>query len=249
MNRRHALTAVLFLSLLLNLAVAAWFGVRVYRKGGIRYLSERIDLQDVKTPPAPFQVGLRERYKKLPHTDGEIDFVGDSLIGDGPWADLFSPVKNRGIGGETTASLLERLDAVIDGRPHKVFLLTGANDLSADVPVAQVIRNLRKVLDRLRAESPKTEVYVISILPVNQTFPKGPVHDNATIRDTNRQLKDLVKDFNHVTFVDASSALSDAEGNLRKELSVDGLHLNIEGYLVLGTVLKPYAQDASSSSQ
>ena len=138
---------------------------------------------------------------------------------------------------------------MIDGRPDKVFLLTGANDLAADVPVAQVIRNVRKILDRLRAESPKTTIYVISILPVNQTFPKGPVHDNVTIRDTNRLLKDMVADLKHVKFVDVFSALSDSEGNLRKELSVDGLHLNIDGYLVLGAVLKPYAQDASSPSQ
>jgi lysophospholipase L1-like esterase len=249
MNRRRALNTVFIFSLSLNLAIVGWFGARVYRKGGIRYLAERLDFQDVKTPPAPIQVGLRERYRKLPHTEAEIDFVGDSLIGDGPWADLFSPVKNRGIGGETTSGLLERLDAIIDGHPHKVFLLTGANDLAAEVPVAQVVRNVRKILDRFRAESPKTEVYVISILPVNQTFPKGPVHDNATVHDTNRKLKDLVAEFEHVTFVDASSALSDAEGNLRKDLSVDGLHLNIEGYLVLGAVLKPYAHVAPASSQ
>ena len=249
MIRRRVPLVVFALSLGLNLLGIGWFGVRVYRKGGIRYLAEQLDLKDVKTAPAPVQVALRERYQKLPHTEGEIAFVGDSLIGDGPWADLFSSIQNRGIGGELSSSLLERLETIIQGRPRKVFLLTGANDLAADVPVAQIVRNVREILTRLHAASPKTEVYVISILPVNQGFPRGPVQDNATVGTTNRRLKDLVAGFEQATFVDTTSALCDLEGNLRKDLSVDGLHLNINGYLVLGAILKPYVLEDSPTSR
>src|SRR4051794_2762930 len=113
LNRRHAITVVLTGSLLMNVAAVVFAATRVASKGGVRYLLERLHLQDVKpTPPKPFQAKLRQRYERLPNIEGEIDFVGDSLIGDGPWSEFFSPIKNRGIGGDTTGSLYERLGEV-----------------------------------------------------------------------------------------------------------------------------------------
>src|SRR5262249_22056738 len=152
----------------------------------------------------------------------EIVFAGDSLIADGPWSELYSPIKNRGIGGETTAGLLDRLDEVTESRPRKIFFLVGANCLAADVPVAQVVRNYRKILERVRRESPQTQVFVISVLPVNQRLAGGPVHDNATIRVLNGQLRDLAGQFERVAFLDVFDALTDAGGDLRKELTTDG---------------------------
>jgi lysophospholipase L1-like esterase len=245
---RRSLITLLAASLLVNVGGAGYFAVRAARKGGLRYLLERFDFADAKPSELAFQTELKERYRKLPNTEGEVDFVGDSLMGDGPWADLFGPIKNRGIGGDTTAGLLDRLGEVTEGHPRKAFLLAGTNDLAADLPTAQVIRNARKILERFRSESPKTELYVLSILPVNQTFAGGPVQNNATIKEANRQLKELVGEFAGVTFVDVFDALCDSGGNLRKEWSKDGLHLNIDGYLALGDLLKPYLGDASPST-
>jgi len=234
------LKLLLAASLFLNAAGAGFLAVRAARKGGLRYVLERLDLADAKPEELDFQKGLKARYLKLPNTPGEIDFAGDSLMGDGPWEDLFGTIKNRGIGGDTTAGLLDRLGEVTEGHPRKTFLLIGTNDIAADIPVAQVVRNYRKILERFRSESPATELHVVSILPVNQTFAGGPVHDNAAIKETNRRLKALVAEFPGVTFVDVFDALCDPQGNLRKEWSKDGLHLNIDGYLMLGGLLKRY---------
>ena len=48
------------------------------------------------------------------------------------------------------------------------------------------------------------------MLPVNQRLPNGPVHDNATIRELNRQLRDLAGQFESVAFLDVFDALTDA---------------------------------------
>ena len=194
-------------------------------------------------PPVAFQVDWRARLRKLPNTEAEIVFVGDSLIADGPWSELYCPIKNRGIGGETTSGLLDRLDEVTESHPRKIFLLVGTNCLADDVPVAQVVRNYRKLLERIRRESPQTQVFVISVLPVNQRVTHGPVHDNATIRELNVRLRDLAGKFESVIFLDVFDALTDASGNLRKDLTTDGLHLNLDGYLILGRLLEGYVID------
>ena len=242
-KRRRLFYAVLIVSLTLNVVGAAAFAARVMRKGGVRYLLEQLDLRDAEHPLLPFQVDWRARLRKLPNTEAEIVFAGDSLIADGPWSELYCPIKNRGIGGETTSGLLDRLDEVTESQPRKIFLLVGTNCLAADIPVAQVVRNYRKILERVRRESPQTQVFVISVLPVNPRVTKGPVHVNATIRELNRQLRDLAGQFESVAFLDVFDALTDASGDLRKDLTTDGLHLNLDGYLVLGRLLEGHVVD------
>jgi lysophospholipase L1-like esterase len=242
-KRRRFVYAALIVSLTLNVVGAVAFAARVMRKGGVRYLLEQLDLRDAEHPMLPFQVDWRARLRKLPNTEAEIVFAGDSLIADGPWSELYSPIKNRGIGGETTAGLLDRLDEVTESRPLKIFLLVGTNCLAADIPVAQVVRNYRKILERVRRESPQSQVFVISVLPVNPQLGKRIAHANATIRELNLQLRNLAGQFESVVFLDVFDALTDANGDLRKDLTSDGLHLNLDGYLVLGHLLEGHVVD------
>jgi lysophospholipase L1-like esterase len=247
-NRRRVILALLSVSLSINALGLGWMTVRMMRKGGPRYLLERLDLRDARHTLLPFQKDDRARMRKYPNTAGEVLFVGDSIIAEGPWSELYSPIKNRGIGGETTATVLDRLDEVTESHPHKIFLLIGTNCLAADIPVAQIVRNYRKLLERIRDDSPRTKVYVIGVLPVNQHLDSGPVHDNGGIRDLNDRLRQLASEFGNVDYIDASAALSDQKGDLRKELTRDGLHLSIDGYLVLGKLLEPYVVTSDSDA-
>lgn len=249
-NRRRprGILALLAVSLAINALGISFMSFRVMRKGGLRYLLERLDLRDAEHPMLPFQEDWRARLRKYPNTAGEIVFAGDSLIAEGPWSELYCPIKNRGIGGETTAGLLDRLDEVTESLPRKVFLLIGSNCLAADIPVAQIVRNYHKILQRIRKDSPRTKIYLISVLPVNQHFAKGPVHDNGMIRDLNGRLKQLARATGNVEYIDATAALSDQQGDLRKDLSKDGLHLSLDGYLVLGKLLEPYVVAADADS-
>ena len=188
--------------------------------------------------PLPYQLDREATFRKLPNTAGEIVFVGDSLIAEGLWSELFSTIRSRGIGGETTAGLLRRLDEVTESRPRKIFLLIGANSLAQDIPLNQIMREYRTILERIGSQSPATQVYVIGVLPVNQHFTKGPIQDNTTIREMNRRLRQLVATFARFEYLDVSDALVDDEGNLRKELTYDGLHLNLDAYLILGERLE-----------
>src|SRR5215468_11507810 len=86
-------------------------------------------------------------------TAGVADAVmlGDSHIEGIDWRELFPDVKilNRGISGDTSAGVLNRLDEVIGRHPKIVVLMIGANDLQMGVPVPLVDANIRSIVQTL----------------------------------------------------------------------------------------------------
>jgi lysophospholipase L1-like esterase len=237
-DRRRILNALLVLSVLLNGAMITYLA----RSGGLRRIFLKLDLAELPKTRLEFQKELEARYRKFPNTAAEVDFVGDSLVGDGPWAEFFSEIHNRGIGGDTVSGVLGRIDEVIEAKPRRVFLLIGTNDLAASVPDAQFLRQYRTLLERIRKESPDTAITVIGVLPVNMTFPIQPTFDNARVVETNRRLKELVAEFPGVRFLDLTPFLTDAGGSLRREFSTDGMHMNVDGYLAIRKPLEEATQ-------
>ena len=94
-------------------------------------------------------------------------FLGDSITRGGQWHELFPgvAVKNRGIGGDVTTGVLSRLDPITRGRPAKVFLMIGTNDLFRGTPGQEVAANVGEIVRRIGRESPDTRVFVQSVLP------------------------------------------------------------------------------------
>jgi lysophospholipase L1-like esterase len=233
-DRRRLINAMLVVSVLFNVGMIAY----LYQSGGLRRIFVKLDVAELPNTRLGFQKDLETRYRKFPNTPAEIAFVGDSLVGDGPWAEFFSEIHNRGIGGDRASAVLARLDEVTEGKPRKIFLLVGTNDLAAAVPVAQFLRHYRAILERIRKESPDTVITVIGVLPVNMTFPEQPTFDNARVVETNRRLKELVAEFPGVRFLDLTPSLVDEGGSLRREYSTDGMHMTIDGYLAIREALK-----------
>ena len=54
--------------------------------------------------------------------------------------------------------MLDRLDPIVGGQPRKLFLLIGTNDLAAGTPAAEVVANVRKIVERFQSESPRTKL-------------------------------------------------------------------------------------------
>src|SRR5690606_12338396 len=73
-----------------------------------------------------------EMFKSFPTTDKDIVFIGNSITFWADWQELLktSHVKNRGIPGDISFGVLERLDEVIEGKPRKIFIMIGINDLA-----------------------------------------------------------------------------------------------------------------------
>jgi lysophospholipase L1-like esterase len=172
-------------------------------------------------------------FEKEPFASGKIVFLGNSITEMGKWDKLLgdSTVVNRGIGGDITFGVLKRLDEIIHRQPSKLFLLIGINDIGKDIPDAVIADNIRKIIVRIENESPSTNIYLESILPVNPDLKGFPQHydKNAHVVSTNALLKNVAAE-TKVRFVDTYTFFCDENKKLKKEYTFEGLHINAQGY-------------------
>lgn len=188
-------------------------------------------------------------FRTLPQTNGDIVFLGNSITDGAEWSELFQDmhVKNRGISGDVTAGVLYRLNEVTDRKPAKIFLLIGVNDLAGNIPPDSVAKNIFLIAQYIRANTPSTELYVQSLLPVNDQLGKFPKHVNKSqqIIRVNQLLKASAAVYGY-TFVDLYSSFCDASGKLNTAYTNDGLHLKGDGYLLWQQLIYPYIFSAES---
>jgi len=183
------------------------------------------------------------QFKTEPIEKGRIIFLGNSIIEYGNWRKLLgdSSVINRGVAADNTFGVLRRLDDVITRQPGKLIIEIGINDVSQSIPNEIIVRNIKAIVDKVRAASPKTMILVISLLPTNDDVEKeypDAFNKNHISLEINRQLQKKSKDGSFV-YVDLSKQLQDANGNLdRKFAQPDGLHLNDEGYKIFVRLLR-----------
>ena len=171
-------------------------------------------------------------FEQEPVVTGRIIFLGNSITEMGNWKKLLNDttVINRGIGGDITFGVLNRLEDVIKRQPSKLFLLIGINDIGKDIPDAVIADNIRKIILRVQAESPSTKIYVESILPVNPDVPNFPQHYDKQehILSTNKLIKKVAQETT-CAYINIHDLFTDKKGRLDEKYTKDGLHLTAEG--------------------
>lgn len=155
-------------------------------------------------------------------------------------------IKNRGIGGDRTDGALLRLDEIVSSLPDKIFIMIGINDLGHGIKVAAIASNYEKIVSYLLKKSPDTQIYLQSVLPINDKlynfFYKKAKATNKDIISLNKHLKDLASEPG-VQYIDLSSFFMDNNYQLDKQFSADGLHLNGKAYLVWKKAIEQYVKN------
>lgn len=184
----------------------------------------------------------KEQFEMLPDTDHEIIMVGNSITDQGLWTELFNDlrVKNRGIGGDDTKGILERLDEITSSHPDKIFIMIGTNDLAQMIAVDEILGNYRTILDRIAADSPNTRVYIQSVLPTEDAV--HTTRKNTDIIEINRGLKKIA-DHRGLVYIDLFTSFATEDNKLNMDYSIDGLHLNGEGYLLWKELIEKYIKE------
>jgi lysophospholipase L1-like esterase len=172
-------------------------------------------------------------FKNEPIVTGKIIFLGNSITEGANWKKLLkdSTIINRGVSGDITFGVLNRIDDVVKRKASKLFVLIGINDLYKGIPDEVVLQNVFTLVRMIKSGSPKTQLFIQSILPVNKTFknfPKGYDQEDH-ITTINGQLKKLSKHFGY-TYVDLYNQFTNTNLQLEEKYSFDGLHLNASGY-------------------
>jgi lysophospholipase L1-like esterase len=180
------------------------------------------------------------KWKTEPQSKKDYIFLGNSITAGTDWAKLLDlpQAKNRGISGDITFGVLERLQDIIDGKPAKVFILIGINDVSKNIPDEVIIENYKKIIARIRKGSKNTKIYFNTLLPVNASFEKFKNHygKDDHILHINDEIRKMGA--KNVKIIDLYAQFLDSEKHLRAELTKDGLHLTADGYKVWADFLK-----------
>jgi lysophospholipase L1-like esterase len=171
-------------------------------------------------------------FEMMQASPGAIIFLGDSQTEQCEWQELFhsdSPaILNRGIVGDYVEGVLGRLDEIIRHKPKRIFLMVGINDLIFNKTPEEIAGVYREIVARIRSKTPDSELFLQSVLPVNNQVKKIGV-ENETIQALNVQIAAIARDY-ALTYIDLYPQLTDADGNLDKKFTEDGIHLNGLGY-------------------
>ena len=106
-----------------------------------------------------------------------------------------------------------------------IYIMLGVNELGW-VYSSIFIDKYEELIDKIREEKPNCEIIVQSIIPVTKKkSDSDKIYNNTRITEYNTLIKEMTSRKN-VKFIDLTSALTNADGNLPEEASPDGIHLN-----------------------
>ena len=186
----------------------------------------------------PFRNHRYDAFKPLQVTSEHIVFIGNSITNMHEWWEALDDphVVNRGVSGAVTDEALENIEAIAAGKPKKVFIMMGTNDLgTAGInTTAHVVQNVALMVERFQAVSPGTELYVQSILPSNK-------RDMALQQATNAALEALCVE-KGIAYIDLWNDLLGVATN-SDGLSYDNLHLTADAYKIWCDKVAPYVKD------
>ena len=197
-----------------------------------------------------------KEYRDHPIGKNKIVFLGNSITYSmRHWDKKFNVknIVNRGISGDYSDGILERLDEIIYYKPLAVFLLIGLNDFFDDNTTRPgrtpeyVAKNILTAAKTIKQGSPETKIFIQTIMPINNQqyldekpqvnflWPTYYPSVNQQINATNKILKE-----NHeFEIIDLHPLYLNNDQSMKRELSIDGVHLNENGYNIWIDRVKP----------
>jgi lysophospholipase L1-like esterase len=257
--RMHLLPTWVFWSLAANGALVVVMGISLWRQAGLPAPTRLSNPAEAAVVPFDSsRLGYQQSLGQL-KDDAQLVAVlkpkhlailaGDSISLRFPPERLSEyQVLNQGISGETTAGLLKRLNVFDQTQPDVIFVMIGINDLLRGRLDSEILDDQRRVIESLKAAHPQAKIVMQSVLPhaVEQVTWEGR---DRLLTIPNRRIKELneameaIASTESVDFFNLYPLFVNSEGNLRRELSSDGLHLSTQGYEVWGIALQVYGEE------
>ncbi len=166
----------------------------------------------------------------------DVAFLGDSITAGYDVKSYYPEylVANRGIGGETTYGLKDRLDvSVLDLKPKVCVMLIGGNNIDT------MFEDFEDILISFQEKIPETKIVLVSLSPTSDPIAER----NKTLAYNNVKIKLLADKYGY-EFVDIYTPLFDLEtGKMKAEYTPDGAHHTPEGYRVITEAIKPVVDE------
>lgn len=195
----------------------------------------------------PFRNHRYDSFKALSVTSENILFIGNSITDMHCWPEVFVtsngdylPIVNRGNSGTYSTEQSDNLESYINGKPKKVFMMIGTNDIATsgglNFSPEQVLAYVKSIVARIHARSPQTKVYLYSILKNNTSN-----RVEATWLKANELTKAYADATDKVTYIDLYDKLANVAGG--GAWSYDKLHLTAGAYQAWAETICHYLQE------
>lgn len=187
-------------------------------------------------PPKPWMPDPTLSKDVRDITEESVVFLGDSLTHIGWWRKWFPDVvtANAGWGGDTTLHVLARLDEVTSKKPRAIFLLIGGNDILQDFNLAITTAAQAKIISRIRAETPDTDLHVLTVFPMGEDLEEYLPSINPRYRQNiaavNQALLIVCAQHEVPLHPIGETYLRDSRGYLKRIMTKDRVHLEPPGY-------------------
>ncbi len=196
------------------------------------------------------RIGHQQMVEKAKQGRIDVYFLGDSITRR--WGALDYPeflahwkksfhgwnAGNFGWGGDSTHNMLWRLqNGEFEGLSPKVIVLLAGTNNVGDKPkpgaADDAVEGIRALLDTLQAKAPEATIILNAVFPRNDN-----PESNAAVAEINRRIVSFA-DGKKIRFLDINGQLADKDGTLFEGMTVDKLHLSLQGYEVWAKNLTP----------
>ncbi|AXX96244.1 GDSL-type esterase/lipase family protein [Arcobacter ellisii] len=201
----------------------------------ILFFGSMIMLQAWQIQDDPYYKHRKSQFEMLKNSDKyETMMLGDSITDEGLWDELLenNKVQNRGISGDTTSGVLDRLDS-INKSIKQVFIMIGVNDIMRGKEVDEIYNNYMKIIKTFKDKNIK--VYIQSTLFIGE---KRMENFNPKVEELNKRLEKYANE-NQITFINLNPIFA-PQKVLKKEFTSDDLHLNGSAYKLWANEIKKY---------
>ena len=154
------------------------------------------------------------------------------------------PVINRGFGGSKTTEVLATMDQIaLPYHPRVVIYFAGTNDLGGGSSAEAAVENIRRYIDRLRKENPKSGFVIMAGLKSPKRKPHWAEFD---------KFNDLLQKYcaagKNLYFVDHNKVMNKPNGEAitahYREEGDGALHANAAGYAEIVKLVRPIVDKA-----
>lgn len=199
-----------------------------------------------------------ERYREENKSavKGHTVFTGSSLMEMFPINKLLKEhgddtiIYNRGIGGFLSDELLAVIDVcAIELMPSKLFINIGTNDLSwSSIPISSLMDNYDKIISAVESAVPGVRIYLMAYYPVNFEAASEEMKEclkirtNEKITAANAEVKKLAERHGQ-RYIDINRDLKDEQGRLKAEYTIEGMHINEDGYRAVYDDIMEYVRE------
>lgn len=135
-------------------------------------------------------------------------------------------ITNKSVSGDSTVEALERINPEwFNEKPDMIFICIGTNDVARGRTDKFIIQGCKFIIDKISMYSPHSVIILTSIFPTRDNSERP----NERIAEINKKLNKSCNDWN-IRYFHLHDYFTDKDGELKRDFTDDGLHLNTKAY-------------------